>query len=220
MRQLTILSVDDDVELQKLVKKFLETKGYRVVTSQDGWDAIRQIIVEKPDAVVMDLEMPKLDGLHTLETLRATRITDHTPILVASAHADPETILKTVKLGAEDFIVKPFSFEDLNKRLNQLLFRMDFAALKQILALLMTPDAQSTAAVWSGLDLQKYKNWHAFPAIYEKHELCVLLPQGVRIIEAAALSEAEAQNKVVVLAKVRNTWKGVWPYKVTSSTGT
>lgn len=213
MKQLTVLSVDDDVELQKLVKGFLETKGYRVITSQDGWDAIRQIIVEKPDAVVMDLEMPKLDGLHTLETLRATGITDHTPILVASAHADADTILKTVKLGAEDFIVKPFSFEDLSKRLEQLLFRLDHATLKKVLVQLQSPDAQSTAAVWTGLDLRQYKNWHAFPAIYEGHELCVLLAQNVKLAQAAALSEADAQHKVVVLSKVRSTWKGAWPHQ-------
>jgi DNA-binding response OmpR family regulator len=214
MKQLTVLSVDDDVELQKLVKKFLETKGFRVVTSQDGWDAIRQIIVEKPDAVVMDLEMPKMDGIHALETLRATAVTEHTPIIVASGHADAETILKTAKLGAEDFIVKPFSFEELYKRLSQLLFRMDFTTLQKVLEQLQKPDSQSTAALWSGLDLQRYKNWHALPALFERHELCVLIPHGITVSQAAKFNEKEAAAKVVVLSKVRNTWKGVWPHKL------
>ncbi len=215
MRQYTILSVEDDVELQKLVKAFLETKGYRVITSQDGWDAIRQIIVEKPDAVVMDLEMPKLDGLHTLETLRATSFTEHTPILVASGNGDAETILKTAKLGAADFIVKPFSFEVLHERLTQMLFRLDYPLLKKVLVELQKPEAQGTAAMWGGLDLKKYKNWNAYPAVYEGHELCVLLAEGLVMSQAAKLSEADATQKIVVLAKVRSHWKGVWPYKTT-----
>lgn len=211
MRPWKILSVDDDVELQKLVATYLRSKGIEVLTSNDGWDAIRQIIVHKPDLVLTDLEMPKMGGLGLLEALRAARFTETTPFIVASAHGDQQTILKALKLGAEDFMVKPFSFEQLYQRIDQLLFRVDFEQLKTLLRSLLEPEAQATAAVWTGLDLSRYRHWTAIPAIVKGRHLCVLLPEGLLLSRAAQMTEFEALQKVVVLARFRSLWTGVWP---------
>ena len=112
----TILSVDDDKQIRDLIQTYLEGKGYRVITSVDGWDCLREIIVKKPDLILMDVNMPKLDGLNTLDMIKMTRIDNHIPIILVSGEGDRETITKAAKLGADDFLVKPFSFEELGAR--------------------------------------------------------------------------------------------------------
>ncbi len=207
----SILLVDDDEELRGLSEKFLTRNGYEVEVASDGWDAIRQIVVGKPDLVIMDIEMPKLSGLNALDILRVSRLTEQLPIIVTSAHGDKDTILRAVQLGADDFMVKPYSFAELSSRVNAHLFFLDFKALKHVLSSLNKPLETKPTAFWSGLDPHRYLDWGAFPCVYQERDLCVLLQQGVTLPEASSLSESDAQTKVLVLAKSRSGWKCVWP---------
>jgi DNA-binding response OmpR family regulator len=205
-----VLLVDDDVELRTLSQKFLQGAGYEVVVVGDGWDAIREIVVNKPDVVVMDIEMPKLSGLNALDILRVSRLTDQIPIIVTSGHGDKDTILRAVQLGADDFIVKPYSYNELVSRIAVHLFQMDFKKLTEVLAGLHQIGSQNKPS-WTGLDASQYQDWGAFSATHGDRELTILLQRGVTIDQAAVMKEAEAAQKIMVLAKFRNTWKGVWP---------
>jgi CheY-like chemotaxis protein len=206
-----VLLVDDDTELRTLSQNYLEQSGFRVSTASDGWDAIREIMVSKPDVVVMDVEMPKLSGLNALDILRVGRLTDHLPIIVTSAHGDKDTILRAVQLGADDFIVKPYSFSELSARLSVHLFHLNFTHLQTILTSLVTPNPGHPQALWSGIDISRYQNWSAFTAQFGEKELCLLLQNGLNLESACRLNEEDASRKILVLAKFRQAWKCVWP---------
>lgn len=213
----TVLLVDDDAELQTLTLRFLQRAGYHVTCASNGWDAIREIVVNKPDIVVMDIEMPKLSGLNALDILRVSRLTEQVPIIVTSAHGDKDTILRAVQLGADDFIVKPYSFIDLVSRLNVHLFQLDFAGLSQVLAHLNSPTHQALSGILTGLDASRYQDWGAFATTFSDRELCVLLQQGLTLDQAPLLTEEQAANQIMVLAKTRTVWKCVWPLPATPS---
>ncbi len=205
-----VLLVDDDAELRNLTQKYLERNGFDVVVAGDGWEAIREIVVNRPDIVIMDIEMPKLSGLNALDILRVSRLTEQLPIIVTSAHGDKDTIMRTVQLGADDFIVKPYAFSELSARIAVHLFQLDFKTLSQILKNLNKP-AETGGAFWSGLDAARYQDWGAYSAVAGERELCVLLQRGTTLEQAAGLTEEQAQRKVMVLSKSRTVWKCVWP---------
>lgn len=207
----TILCVDDDPQIRDMIKTFLETKGFSVITSTDGWDCLREIIVKKPDLILMDINMPKLDGLNTLDMIKMTRIDNHIPIILVSGEGDRETITKAAKLGADDFLVKPFSLEELAARVAAQLFHVHFPQLQDLLKALVR-SAPATGG-FAGLDLAKYKDWQAFginpsPGV----ELCVLLPKTLAVKSALLLDEAHAAQQVVVLQKMRTHWRCAWPH--------
>src|SRR4051812_973889 len=173
------------------MQKYLQRNGYGVVVASDGWDAIRQIVVNKPDIVIMDVEMPKLSGLNALDILRVSRLTDQLPIIVTSAHGDKDTILKAVQLGADDFIVKPYSFNELASRMAVHLFTLDFEALQKILVAIHASPNPSHEAIWNGLDASRYQDWGAFACTYNERELCILLQRGLTLEKAATLNAAQ-----------------------------
>ena len=139
-----ILCVDDDKQIRDLVQSFLEGRGYKVITSTDGWDCLREIVVNKPDLILMDINMPKLDGLNTLDMIKVTRLTHEVPIILVSGKADKDTIMKAAKLGADDFLVKPFSLDELGARVAAQLFALNYPRLKEILKTLQVPGLAPT----------------------------------------------------------------------------
>jgi len=206
----TILCVDDDKQIRDMIHDFMITKGYNVILSSDGWDCLREIIVKKPDIILMDVNMPKLDGLNTLDMIKMTRIDNHIPIILVSGEGDRETITKAAKLGADDFLVKPFSLEELSARVAAQLFSVHFPQLQDLLTQLhrATPSAS-----FPGLDLAKYKDWQAYamnphPGV----ELCILLPKSLHPKNSGRLNETEASHQVVVLQKMRTHWRCAWPH--------
>jgi two-component system, OmpR family, response regulator MtrA len=205
-----VLLVDDDIELRTLSQKFLQGAGYNVVVVGDGWDAIREIVVNKPDIVVMDIEMPKLSGLNALDILRVSRLTDQIPVIVTSGHGDKDTILRAVQLGADDFIVKPYSYNELVSRIAVHLFQLDFKTLQAVLDSLKDIGNQNKPS-WTGLDASQYQNWGAFTAVHAERELTILLQQGVTLDQAVHFNQEQAAHKIMVLAKFRSVWKCVWP---------
>lgn len=205
----TILCVDDDKQIRDLIQQFLEGRGYKVITSSDGWDCLREIIVRKPDLILMDVNMPKLDGLNTLDMIKMTRIDNHIPIILVSGEGDRETITKAAKLGADDFMVKPFSFEELGARVAAQLFRVDFPMLQTILTEMKDLKPSNS---FPGLDLSKYKEWAAYAVSHGGIELCILLPKALTPQTAIKLDENAASHQVVVLQKLRSHWKCDWPH--------
>lgn len=208
-----ILIVDDDAELRGLLKQFLEGKGYRISQSGDGWDAVREIVVQLPDLVVMDIHMPKMTGLGALDVLGATRLNDQIPILITSAAGDKDTILKAVQLGADDFIVKPFSFEHLASRIAFHLFRLSTEHLRRLLLKLPKhPNAPVDLSFPGPEEEKKYRDWMTFVTTFDGRDLCVLLKKGFTLPEGAVAPEATLRENVLVFAKSRVAWKCVWPY--------
>lgn len=105
----TILAVDDDPFIRKMFHSMLEPKGFVVFTANNGAEAVTKALQIKPDIIFLDLMMPEVDGFQALELLRGMEQTSRIPIIIVTARADSATLLKVIKLGANDFIAKPFS---------------------------------------------------------------------------------------------------------------
>ncbi len=113
-----VLIVDDDVNIQELLSTYLKHAGYGVILSSDGRDALKQCVIRKPDAILMDFRMPRLDGLNALDLMTLTSMGKRIPILMMSGMASAEVIETCKRLGASDFLVKPFNPDELLKKID------------------------------------------------------------------------------------------------------
>jgi two-component system alkaline phosphatase synthesis response regulator PhoP len=118
-----ILLVEDDQILIRFLKSRLEGQGYRVATAGDGEEALRAVGRELPDAVILELALPELDGLTVCRHLRANPETARLPILVLSGKGDEVEKMLSFELGADDFITKPYNEQELFARLKAILRR-------------------------------------------------------------------------------------------------
>jgi DNA-binding response OmpR family regulator len=116
----TILLVDDEDAVQKLLTYPLERDGYRVVSARDGEEALERFGQEHIDLVVLDIMLPKLDGLEVCKRLRAT---SQVPIIMLTARDDELDKVVGLELGADDYITKPFSIREFRSRVRALLRR-------------------------------------------------------------------------------------------------
>src|SRR5881409_3088855 len=116
----TILLVDDEDAVQKLLTYPLEREGYRVVSARDGQEALDRFASENPDLVVLDITLPRLDGLEVCKQLRARSTV---PIIMLTARDDELDKVVGLELGADDYITKPFSIREFRSRVRALLRR-------------------------------------------------------------------------------------------------
>jgi two-component system response regulator MprA len=113
-----ILVVDDDQAVRDSLARSLHYSGWEVTTAGDGIEALARLSAMRPDAVIMDVMMPRLDGLETTRSLRASG--NDVPILVLTARDAVGDRVDGLDAGADDYMAKPFSFEELQARLRAL----------------------------------------------------------------------------------------------------
>src|SRR5213593_2182305 len=118
-----VLLVDDEDSLRKVVKELLERDGYIVAEARDGAQALDQIDRVGPDIIVLDLNMPGLDGYGVLSHLRSRPATADIPVIVLTAKGDEDNEVRVFELGADDFLTKPFRARALSARLEAVLGR-------------------------------------------------------------------------------------------------
>ena len=116
-----ILIADDDPDIQMLVALRLERAGYRVLRASDGEAALSLALAESPDLAVLDWSMPKLDGLELTRRLRANAETAEMPVLLLTARAQEADVATGIAAGATAYMRKPFSGEELSRRVRDLL---------------------------------------------------------------------------------------------------
>jgi DNA-binding response OmpR family regulator len=121
----TILLVDDEDAIQKLLTYPLEREGFRVVSARDGQEALDVFAAESPDLVVLDIMLPKIDGLEVCKRLRARSTV---PIIMLTARDDELDKVVGLELGADDYITKPFSIREFRSRVRALLRRAKLPA--------------------------------------------------------------------------------------------
>jgi len=120
----SILVVDDEPRIVKIARDYLERGGFRVLTAGDGRSVLPLVRSAKPDLIVLDLALPGMDGL---DVARAIRKESEVPIIMLTARADEADRLIGLELGADDYIVKPFSPKELVARVRAVLRRWDGA---------------------------------------------------------------------------------------------
>jgi len=129
----TILIVDDDQKLLKMLQRTLTYEGFRVLTARNGNEALAEVQAHRPDAVVLDWLMPGMDGLGVVERLRAAE--DKTLVLMLTARDEEPDRITGFELGADDYVLKPFSPRELVARANAILRRGRQAAYEDVLRL-------------------------------------------------------------------------------------
>lgn len=110
-----VLIADDDPVTVELLQEFLVAKGYEVLTAGDGAETLQKVKKERPQVILLDILMPKLDGLEVLQQLR--QIDQEVGVIMITAVSEEETARKATELGAFDYIVKPLDLPYLEQSL-------------------------------------------------------------------------------------------------------
>lgn len=117
--RLRILVAEDDADVRELIRTRLTGSGFDVHTARNGAEALERIRSMKPDAMVLDINMPVLDGFSVLEALQAGG--SLFPVLVLTARHAADDVRRAISLGAKDYLTKPFTAEQLHARVARLL---------------------------------------------------------------------------------------------------
>lgn len=108
-----VLVIDDETDLLEALDTWLESHGYDVSTAKDGEEGLARAIELRPNLVILDISMPKMDGFEVLSLIRANTPTATTPVIMLTAKGRTENIFQAEKLKAVDFLIKPFEAEEL-----------------------------------------------------------------------------------------------------------
>ena len=126
--QKSILIVDDEDTIREVVRRYLELEGYSVSEAADGYEALDSIQSDPPDLIVLDLMLPGIDGLTITQHLRQDR---QIPIIMLTAKGEASDRIRGLDLGADDYITKPFSPQEVVSRVRAVLRRISGASLLQ-----------------------------------------------------------------------------------------
>lgn len=119
-----ILIADDDTEIQELLNFTLENEGYQVITADNGEEAVHKAIKEKPDLIILDVMMPKMTGYEACEAIRENPSTSLIPIILLTSLSQTKDRITGIKLGADQYLTKPFEPIELTARVESLLKRV------------------------------------------------------------------------------------------------
>ena len=109
-KTMTVLVVEDDMPIRNLISTTLKTHEYKFLTAKDGNDAIMQASSHNPDIVLLDLGLPDIDGIEVIKKIRSW---SNMPIIVISARSEDTDKIEALDCGADDYLTKPFSVEEL-----------------------------------------------------------------------------------------------------------
>jgi DNA-binding response OmpR family regulator len=118
-----VLAADDDEDILALIAFRLERSGYSVILARDGEEALELARHERPDLAVLDVMMPKLDGFELTRRLRADDATSRMPVILLTARAQDADVQRGFDVGADDYLRKPFSPQELRARVQAILGR-------------------------------------------------------------------------------------------------
>jgi two-component system response regulator MprA len=151
-----VLVAEDDRAVRESLERALSYEGYVVIAAADGTEAIQNVLNEKPDAIVLDVMMPHVDGLEVASRLRAVGV--RTPILMLTAREKVSDRVAGLDAGADDYLVKPFALEELLARLRALLRRTGVSGSEEVLRvadLVLDPGSREVKRDERTLDLTK-----------------------------------------------------------------
>ena len=147
---------EDDRAVRESIERALTFEGYDVLTAPDGSEAIQRVLNDRPDAVVLDVMMPHVDGLEVARRLRAVGV--KTPILMVTARVEISDRVAGLDAGADDYLIKPFALPELLARLRALLRRTVLAEGAEVLRvddLVLDPAARTVTRAGAELELTK-----------------------------------------------------------------
>ncbi len=188
-----ILVVDDEADLRRLLRVSLEWVGYKVIEASDGEEALAKFDKYSVDLVLLDVMMPKVDGLQVCTELRKR---SNVPIIMLTALNDQDSVVRGLEMGVDDFIGKPFIFRELIARIRAILRRVDW--LKN----------QSTSKIIAVGDVVLDNEAHQ---VTVRGEAVYLTPTEYRLLQYLMSHPNQPVSKSVLFQEV-------WGYEYTGST--
>ncbi|MFM8473122.1 MAG: PleD family two-component system response regulator [Candidatus Kapaibacterium sp.] len=120
MQKPYVLVVDDNRITTKLLRRYLESNGFEAAEAYDGIECLEKVALRIPDAIVLDVMMPRLDGYETVKRLRENAATAQTPVVIVTALNDVANQLRAIESGADDFLSKPIEEKLLTAKVKML----------------------------------------------------------------------------------------------------
>lgn len=124
MLKLSILAVDDSPVITEMIRDAFEVRGYKVLTAEDGVQALKISLEEHPDLIIADVSMPGMDGWELCSQIRSNPFTSFIPFIFLSSKAEAPDRIKGLTMGADDYLTKPFDMEELMARVKLIFDRM------------------------------------------------------------------------------------------------
>lgn len=109
----TILVIEDDPSVRLLLEKSLSAKGYSVSVCEDGLEGLTRLETMRPDLIICDIMMPRLDGMTFVKAIKNHEHTKPIPVIFLTAKNDPRTMIEGINLGARFYVTKPFQIDEL-----------------------------------------------------------------------------------------------------------
>jgi DNA-binding response OmpR family regulator len=116
-----ILIVEDDPAVQKLLSKTLSAAGYRITQATDGVAGLTELERERPDLIIADIMMPRLDGMTFVKAVKGNDGTSHVPVIFLTAKNDPRSVVEGINVGARYYVTKPFQIDELLSKIDKAL---------------------------------------------------------------------------------------------------
>ncbi|HEY9843928.1 MAG: response regulator transcription factor RpaB [Candidatus Sericytochromatia bacterium] len=182
MKKGKILVVDDEASIRQIVEARLNMAGFEVVTAGDGEEALEVYRAERPDLIVLDIMMPRVDGL---QVCREIRKQDSIPIIMLTAKGEIPDRINALEMGADDYVTKPFSPRELEARIKAVLRRTMIAPAK--------PAAIEVEDIF--IDLIKRQ-------VYKSGEKVKLTEMEFSLLELLALHPGKAFTRIEILQQV------------------
>lgn len=200
-----ILAVDDEEDILRLYKTFLHFRGYDVITVSSAEQAIDFLLREPPDIILLDINMPGINGLTLLEIIKSKPQSKNTPIIMVTAQGDEETVKKAVALGCDNYIVKPFKLDELTRRIEVELFTLTYDSICRMLE--SVKDLRTK--LFREIASREFNGVHWDPYYIKDNnmEICIMVPRGVRPASLTRHSETDLKNKIAVFFKHILKWK-------------
>lgn len=200
--QKTLLIVEDDPDLADMLSAYFRVQGYKVSSAGWGEDAVRLATKSPPDAILLDIRLPDIDGYEVCRRLRQNRVTQNIPIVFLTEKRERENKLAGLQLGAVDYITKPFDIQELRLRIRNLLRRTQQSSMvnpvtglpdgqlvqEQMEKLLSSPKWGIVTAKIRGLE--QFRNTYGFVAADD-------VARAVSLMLTNALQECGAEDDFV-----------------------
>lgn len=149
MSNAKVLIIEDEEHISELIKYNLEAAGYQVSAAYDGEEGLKAVFEYLPDLIILDLMLPKMDGISVCNKVRNTKETEEIPIIMLTAKSSEMDKIIGLEIGADDYITKPFSVRELQARIKTVLRRTKTNAVVQNSGVLKVEDIE--------IDLDKHE---------------------------------------------------------------
>jgi len=193
-----ILVVDDEVNILELLKYNLEGEGYKVITSESGYEAVNFAKQLKPDFILLDVMLPDMSGFEVCKILKSDTKTRNIPIIMLTAKSEEVDKILGLELGADDYITKPFSVKELLTRIKVVLRRVE-----------NSKEVHDNNKIFFGdivIDTQKY-------AVYKKGVKLDLTLKEFELLKVLAIHKGHVLTREFLLEKI-------WGYEFMGDTRT